>query len=458
MAMRQKCYTRAVLLLLVVLLGAFVFTMWFGMNSDKDNIYPIVTQLIPAGHCTCEHSTTFNCTSCLAPFDYPISTTPEPPRWAFQYRRDDRNEGLSRSQCQAAFPGLFEDVNRAVQFWKPQGGITRKQLDKIKLQKGMARGMIYGGELYVIETRAAQDDHRRKILAIFSSIHRAISADCGNLPDIEFTFSIEDRLDDIKGNGQPLWTLARKASEESVWLMPDFGFWAWHNPGVVIGPYSEVVEKIKKREEAIPWASKERKLVWRGNLGYAPKLRRKLLEVAKGKTWGDVKELVWSRKSNLISMENHCQYMFIAHVEGRAFSSSLKYRQACRSVVVTHKLQFIQHHHYLLQADGPRQNYVEVERDFSDLEEKMEALLHDEEHAKLIADNSVKAFRERYLTKAAEACYWRELINGWGIVFSNSGNGVEPEAPGVLGPAWGTRYESFILLESKNMMEFSHPS
>ncbi|KLJ10407.1 hypothetical protein EMPG_14221 [Blastomyces silverae] len=457
MLLRQRYSVRVVLPCFVALFGAFVFTMWFGMNSNKDNIHPIITQLIPAGHCTCEHSTTFNCTSCLTPFDYPIRMGLEPPQWAFQYGRDDRNEGLSRSQCTAAFPGLFEDINRAVQYWKPRGGITRKQVNGINLRKGMARGMIYGGELYVIETRAAQDDHRRKILGIFSSIHRAISATSGSLPDIEFIFSIEDRLDDIMGSGQPLWTLGRKASEESVWLMPDFGFWAWHNPSVIIGTYSEVVEKIKKQENAIPWTMKERKLVWRGSLTFAPKLRRRLLEVARGKTWGDVKELVWSRKNNLIiSMEDHCRYMFIAHVEGRSFSSSLKYRQACRSVIVSHRLQFIQHHHYLLQAEGPRQNYVEVERDFSDLEEKMELLLRDEELAKRIADNNVKVFRERYLTKAAEACYWRELISGWGTVFAQTKtSGREQE---VLGGGRGLRYESFILLQSKAMLEFSHPT
>ena len=67
-------------------------------------------------------------------------------------------------------------------------------------------------------------------------------------------------------------------------------------------------------------------------------------------------------------------------------------------------------------ADGPHQNFVEVERDFSDLESKIEALLANQEEAKRIADNSVKVFRERYLTPAAEACYWRELFRGWAEV------------------------------------------
>lgn len=36
--------------------------------------------------------------------------------------------------------------------------------------------------------------------------------------------------------------------------------------------------------------------------------------------------------------------------------------------------------------------------------------------ARRIADNSVETFRERYLTPAAEACYWRKLIKAWRAV------------------------------------------
>lgn len=133
---------------------------------------------------------------------------------------------------------------------------------------------------------------------------------------------------------------------------------------------------------------------------------------------------------------------------GRSYSASLKYRQACRSVIVAHKLQFIQHHHYLLVSSGPEQNYVEVERDFSDLADKLEPLVENPDAAKRIADNSVRTFRERYLTKAAEACYWRALFDGYGAVWNSSGVRDARER--------GLRYESFVLLESSEMVEFAH--
>jgi len=40
-------------------------------------------------------------------------------------------------------------------------------------------------------------------------------------------------------------------------------------------------------------------------------------------------------------------------------------------------------------------------------------LLDHPEEAAQIARNNVDKFRDRYLTPAAEACYWRKLIHEW---------------------------------------------
>ena len=135
---------------------------------------------------------------------------------------------------------------------------------------------------------------------------------------------------------------------------------------------------------------------------------------------------------------------------GRSYSASLKYRQACRSVVIAHKLQYIQHHHYLLSSSGPHQNFVEVERDFSDLATAIGGLLADQEHAKRIADNSVATFRERYLTQAAEACYWRALWKGWAAVSPTPTLWVVTDKN--TRQRRGMRFESFLLMDERSML------
>lgn len=301
-----------------MLLGSAILALWYGMNSDRDDIHPLLSQLIPAGHCSCRTSTLFQCASCL---NCPATVTSDVARndWKFDPGRDSKNLTFTENQCFASFPGLYEDIDHAKKFWN--GQITSHTLDQYEMRDGTTRALIFNGELYVIATRSKGEDHRRKTLATLSSIYRGVSSapDRKAIPDIEFIFSIEDKGEDIGAAGHPLWMLARKATE-SYFLMPDFGYWAWDNiigdSNNEIGPFDEVVEKVLVVERNLPFEKKEQKLVWRGKLSFAPKLRRALLDQARNQEWGDVKELNWEVRDNYLTLEDHCKYQFIAHAEG----------------------------------------------------------------------------------------------------------------------------------------------
>lgn len=71
------------------------------------------------------------------------------------------------------------------------------------------------------------------------------------------------------------------------------------------------------------------------------------------------------------------------------------------------------HYYPLLITSGEDQNIVETERDYSDLNDKMNELIQDPMTAERIASNGAKLFRDRYLTPAAEACYWRRMFRTW---------------------------------------------
>jgi hypothetical protein len=118
-------------------------------------------------------------------------------------------------------------------------------------------------------------------------------------------------------------------------------------------------------------------------------------------------------------MPEHCEYKYLMQTEGNSYSGRLKYLQNCRSVIVSHPLDWIEHHHPLMQSSGPGQNFVEVQRSFENLEETILSLHKDQGKAERIAENSRRTFREHYLTPAAEACYWRKLFHGWSKVSWN---------------------------------------
>ena len=275
-------------------------------------------------------------------------------------------------------------------------------------------------------------------LATLHALHRAILSSPEALPNIEFALNTDDHVPSMT-----IWSYARREEDVDLWLMPDFGHWSW--PETKVGTLREVQMKAESNEETWSWPFKVPTLFWRGaTMGL--EVRERLLRVTAGKPWADVKAIYWREKgsmeNDLKPMPDHCQYKYLAHTEGNSYSGRLKYLQSCKSVVISHKMDWIQHYHPLLTSSGTQQNFVEVQRDYSDLEEKITWLRDNDEAAEIIASNSMLLFREQYLTPAAEVCYWRKLIRGWSTV------SFEPEFYSILDgqKIWrGLPVESYLL-------------
>ncbi|KAJ5201986.1 CAZyme family GT90, partial [Penicillium cinerascens] len=361
---------------------------------------------------------------------------------AWNYERDRDNLLLTQGQCDQAFPDLFAEIDRASEA-RSLNPITIQELDSITPRNGYIRAMIYDQQLYII---AKEGSIWSREIATLAAINRALVSSPEPLPNIEFVFNTDDRIDQAA-----LWGYARRSEDDLIWLIPDFGYWSW--PEIKAGSTKDILLKVEsaEKQDGWTWSKKAKKLLWRGVARMGPEIRDKLLEVTNGKSWADVKELGWgdpaSMKNDYKTMPEHCDYQYVAQTEGNSYSGRLKYLQMCRSVIVSHKLEWIQHHYHLLRSSGPEQNFVEVERDWSDLENKMDWLLSHEKDAQRIADNNVKVFRERYLTQAAEVCYWRRLIRQWAKVSDFKPEFYKEDETG--NKVWrGLSFESFMLMRA----------
>jgi len=184
-----------------------------------------------------------------------------------------------------------------------------------------------------------------------------------------------------------------------------------------------------------------------------------------------VTDLDWQDRENvkkmLLTPEQHCDYKFLAHVEGLAYSGRLKYLTQCRSVIVVrrsppstrlrqarspfphlqaHKMRYVQHFHHLFDADptSPTQNLVlSPGRNFDELPAVMDALLADDARAKQIADNSYRFWRH-WLSVGSVDCYWRRLFREWREVMA-----FEPVVTRNL-----TSYNSFMCVSSSSLVCF----
>lgn len=358
--------------------------------------------------------------------------------------KDGQNYGLSDAQCSSAFPKLYTSIDEMVDR-HASNPITPKSLDA-KMTGDHAvtlpvRAMIFEGQLFVIDDTGMTDYYGTRLFATLDSLHRALVSfpDRAQLPNCEFIISWGDR----PALGAPVWGYTKKDTPEydDTWLMPDFGFFSWPEPKT--GAYTEVRRAMKRVETDKPFETKVPKLVWRGALLIED--RQKLLEHAQGNDWSDVRSINWEDKQDLeknhLELAEHCRYMFIAHVSGLSWSGQGKYVRNCHSVLVSHTLEWREIYDSALVYSGPEQNAVRVADDWSDLGATMKTLLANTTMAKGIADNAKTMLRDRYLTPAAEACYWRKLIQGYASV------SFDPELyEADKKTLRGVPYESFTLL------------
>ncbi|KAI1077978.1 glycosyl transferase family 90-domain-containing protein [Whalleya microplaca] len=346
--------------------------------------------------------------------------------WVFDLERDGLNFGLSEYQCETAFPDLYQELDRARDvLLKQNRRITEAdvQVDQADDVAGRPHGefhvLISRGELYVIKERKGEPDRSRGLAAL-ANMYRAMAAvpDRRTLPDIEFVLDIEDRAAHNEKNPERIrWAWARHEDNPWLWVMPDFDGWTYPDDGV--GSYVQFREDVAELESEYRlsgWDGKEAKLCWRGSLAVNAQLRGDLVEASRGHNWSDIEAIDWHNRANVLAMKDFCRFKYVAHTEGNSWSGRLRYLQNCDSVAVIHKLDYVFHYRHLLVDSGPHQNYVQVKRDWSDLETSMQALIDSPRQARQIALESTKVFRDRYLTPAAEACYWRRMFYNWRAV------------------------------------------
>ncbi|KAK0564369.1 hypothetical protein OC844_001758 [Tilletia horrida] len=346
------------------------------------------------------------------------------------FNRDDLT--LTEGECDAFFPGLWKDIERAEHYYaRSRNPWSRDYLERSCSDETFSqlRVVIYHNRLYIKKYK--QSDFTRTQTTL-SLLQQAITSSRERLPNVEFCMDLQD------WGSHGLFSLSRAPQQDDVWLMPDYAFFAWKEH--IGGSYKEFREKSAELEKQIGWEGKVNKLFWRGSIHVGTEDREAMLAAAKGYPWNDAQPLDWSGdRHEWVSMIDHCKWKFHGFPEGNTYSGRLRYLQHCRSVIVTHEPRWIQHwtHLYNANSSSPDQNIVfvplpkdtkaakgDIDKDpaavygalWERLPEVMDELLRDDAKAKRIADNQWTFMRERYVSPASAACYWRKALKAFGRV------------------------------------------
>lgn len=334
--------------------------------------------------------------------------------WSYDWERDRDDYDLTSAQCDVAFPDLYHEIERATTMWKQRKHeITPEDIDISWRRDAAFRVLVKDGEVRITETRDTMNDaYRPRTLAVLHQINRAvIGAGSEHIPTVEFSVTVDDMslIPNAPNDNHTVWNFARRLidhDQDRVWLIPDFNFWATPSAS----GFSDM--QRKSREHDADLQDKLQQVAWRG-VAWTNDVRHELLKVTADKKWADVREVIWQNHTNFMEEEDMCDYLFLVHTEGRSWSGRLKYLLNCDSVPIVHDLDWAGHYYHLLD---PGVNYVQVKRDFTDLEEKIKYYMSHTEEAQTIATNSMATFRQRYTSPAAQACYWRKLLRSWNTV------------------------------------------
>ncbi|EME48759.1 hypothetical protein DOTSEDRAFT_67711 [Dothistroma septosporum NZE10] len=380
------------------------------------------------------------------------------PDWTFRADRDRNDHTLTSDQCLQAFPDLYREIDRSRAYWQNRLGDGKITEDNYGLEwsrDGGLRAMIWEGQLYILESRGLNHflHWKERSQATLHNIQRAITGSREPIPNIEFSIKINDNIELTKENpNATVWNFNRNVTDkvmEQVWLIPDFNFWSYPRVASSYGEYQRQAIEIGE-----DYNSKTPKLVWRGTTDFNPEIRLKLIEQSEGKSWSDVHRVaedVHDEEATKyrITMPDHCKYKFAVHTEGTTWSGRLKYLLSCHSTILIHPLTFTTHLYHLLEDEGPNQNYVKVDKAWTELPAKMDELLADNAKAKRIADNAATKLRDRYFTPAAQMCYFRHLFNVWAEM-TPAPNPFQyiTHADGTKSKEWrGMAYEEYVFLD-----------
>lgn len=355
---------------------------------------------------------------------------------------------LTAQQCSSAFPGLYQEIDRAVEHFSNSRNSISKEDVNITWRDGAAmRILIHDNQLRVLETRGVVGalGYDGRGLPLLNMLQRAMdSATAGGerLPSIEASIVLEDISDPPAESSISFWSFARNLTKEShkrLWLVPNFDFYVQNE-----GAFEDVRRRGIDRD--VPFAEKIPQAVWRGQTWLNNEIRGGLVAAGKNESWADFQDTqadhkVWLRPDEL------CKYAITVHTEGVSFSGRLASLLLCNSLTFVHDLSWNAHFYGLLRPDGPGQNYVPVRRDWTDLEEKVQHFLGHPSEAEKIIENSINVFRSRALSRAGTSCYLRKLVQGYRTVAFEP-EVYRPAKQGQLLRRRGLSFESFVAFKN----------
>ncbi|UJR16898.1 hypothetical protein I4U23_003796 [Adineta vaga] len=246
-----------------------------------------------------------------------------------------------------------------------------------------------------------------------------------NIPDLELFFHVDDAVELPDGFNDVLFNVPifafsktnrtkRGLRPDGIVPMPCFTFWSW--PEIRAGRWTKISRSILNTSYNLEYSKRVPKIFWRGvrswkRIWFLKTARQypNIMDLAPVSWQKGIDGLAYKASFSYKTLEEHCNYKYLAHLEGSSYSSRLKYLLLCGSPVVYAPIQYWEEYWYHLLKDGENIVFFESAGNEGAFNKTLEFLMQNEEKAKEIGRKGQQLVQD-YLNEHAVSCYWWKLL------------------------------------------------
>jgi hypothetical protein len=285
---------------------------------------------------------------------------------------------------------------------------------------------IIDGKLYVVPRSTSRNYQTRSqsIKTLFKYVINTFN----NIPNMEFLFHVGDSVD-MKRNLRnpskcPVFGFARKKKDimndtytDGVVTIPCFSFLSWSEAG--INRWDKKMISIKQVGDTNTFDKRINKLFWRGaptgNRAAFVSIAEKYQQIMdiSFMNWKGHGFLGFSTHKQYRTLEQHCDYKYLLHLEGNTFSGRLKYLLLCGSPITCIFAKTDEWEEFWYHLLKHKRNIILIDSHNETLLLNMtNYLIENSERASQIGING-RNIVLKYLNQQAIICYMRNVLQAF---------------------------------------------
>jgi len=400
---------------LVIFLAIFLICLFIAKSFIKPTQFSLINRIS-----TCDICDLPNREYILKPFFNAICN--ENPRNKFQFSVNSKSHICDQLYPNHLEKGLYSQLLIEMQTFSKRK-IVKEDIENMSAScANCHRIQIINNTLYHVPSKTAFEYETRS--RSVKTVLKLVTDTFSNFTDMDLFFNVEDttglgHFNDVLFN-VPVFALTKSKNvkhglrHENIILMPCFTLWSW--PEARAGRWKGKLNSILNAGLRLKFEERTSKAFWRGVFNNEGRTWFHSLSV-KYPNLVDVQQNVWSKHDNALplvgseaytTLEDHCKFKYLLHIEGGSYSSRLKYLLLCGSTVIYDRGNHWDEYWYHLLEHNQNVILFEKRGNEDEFKKLHEFLSKNEDKAKEIG-NQGRQLVSHYLSENAISCFWWKI-------------------------------------------------